>query len=188
MDSAPDLSSCDELWLSQITTMGWEKAYKTACEQVDAQLAKITHLEMQLAAIETQNICLTRENQRLNLTMRHLVSSNTCWKISLLMPFRHLGALRHQLRHHSQLLLLEAVMIPLLAAKTRPSLPARFLAMTGNYRSTLTQNWKLTPNWWMLRARNVDARLIAKTAQWKRRTQNSWIFSICSRTKSTSKG
>lgn len=73
MDDIPNLSISDQLWFWQISSISWEKAYKTSCEQIDIYLARISSLEMLLASVETRNADLTRENQRLDLTIKHLV-------------------------------------------------------------------------------------------------------------------
>ena len=70
---APDLSSCDEFWYAQTSSAGWERAYHEQCEINQQNIAKIKYLEMRISAEEVRIACLTRENQRLNLTMRHLV-------------------------------------------------------------------------------------------------------------------
>ena len=55
----------------------WEAAYKAACRRIDALLAENDFLRMELASSEGRNGCLTREVQRLNLTVRHLVRSTS---------------------------------------------------------------------------------------------------------------
>ncbi|KAJ6436197.1 mitochondrial-processing peptidase subunit alpha protein [Purpureocillium lavendulum] len=51
----------------------WETAYKGACRRIDELLAEVAYLHMELASSEARNLCLTRENQRVNLTLKHLV-------------------------------------------------------------------------------------------------------------------
>ncbi|UNI16695.1 hypothetical protein JDV02_003109 [Purpureocillium takamizusanense] len=53
----------------------WETAYKAACRRIDELLAEVAYLHMELASLEARNLGLTRENQRVNLILKHLVCS-----------------------------------------------------------------------------------------------------------------
>ena len=59
--------------LCQTNCANWESAFKKASQHVDELSAKVYYLEMELAAARSHNASLVRENNRLTLSLRHMV-------------------------------------------------------------------------------------------------------------------
>jgi hypothetical protein len=75
MEANADLSTPpDGLTLYHNSCQVWENAYKGACKRLDELLAEVSYLHLELAGVRNRNLCLTRENRRLTLTLKHLVS------------------------------------------------------------------------------------------------------------------
>jgi hypothetical protein len=98
--SSPVSALAYAIALCQTNCSNWEGAFKKASQHADELSAKVYYLEMELAAARSHNASLVRENNRLTLSLRHMVRYSSLYMTSAAYASLrcHLGQ-RRQARH-----------------------------------------------------------------------------------------